>query len=224
MERHMVRQHKTPPLALHSGDFPPYGGLLITCDEETCGTVSCFCRTSSGKLYGVCCAHVLQNAGQPVQLWDINENFQTVGNVQICYEGTQVDGQDGKFDAGLFTLENNVELQERAQNAQPLQTASPVVGERLTGRGESDGGPNGRILHGTVKDLDEDVDGTMVDVKIAVDAPGISKGDSGMLWRNASGQAVALHMAGVSDVDSPFSYAMRASRLVDHFDITLLWG
>jgi hypothetical protein len=95
-------------------------------------------------------------------------------------------------------------------------------GEALHGWGMASGGPSGRLVQGWVLGFNAVIEDINLDIVIQVAPPGTSAGDSGMLWKNASDHAVAIHIGGDATNNSTMSGAMLASRVVNRFGVKLL--
>ena len=125
-------------------------------------------------------------------------------------------GSYGFVDVAIFSLEN-AELAARAAAASALPVTSPLPGSSVRGSGNS-----GSKL-GVIVGIEQKVGDVYVDVVVKVDPPGTFRGDSGMLWQDSAGRAVAIHAKGNSagpGAGSSLSAAMRADRAVQALGVT----
>lgn len=131
--------------------------------------------------------------------------------------GAGVPGAFGFSDAALFTL-TDAELYQRALNATPIPLTAPKFGETVYGSATS-GAKTGKVIG-----IEKRIGVHLADIVVRVDYPGTFRGDSGMLWRNASGHALAIHAQGngAPGVGSRLTAAMSASRAASGLSVVLL--
>jgi hypothetical protein len=202
----------------------PYG----IADDATRGTLSAFARNEDGSLYGVSCAHCLAGAdGNPhtttaIDVWDsVKEEYVLAGQsvFAVAAPGYGLPGNFGFSDAGLFTLEHP-QLTERARTAVPLSIldrpsrATTVVAHAY-----------GADFTGELDALDVIIGDFRADALIYTVGAGTFPGNSGMMWRSKSGQAVAIHAYGANfgkTRGSRYSLAMSARRAAYQLQTQLL--
>ena len=199
------------PLRPQANIFPDYP--LSLSDGFQTGVVSSFCRSPYG-FFGLTCAHVVGGPDKnpatpdPVEILSASPkpHYIQVGKTLCAFVGSGcgISCNFGFADAALFALDHP-ELLERAQKAKVVKAAAPKLGEILHGHAASQPTITGQV-HGIEAKAYE----MFIDVLIKVDAPGTSKGDSGMLWKNQKGKPVAIHAYAPEDVNSSVSAAMLA--------------
>jgi hypothetical protein len=185
------------PLRKQSNTFPNNSALLTYDGVET-GTLSCLCRSPFG-VFGLTCAHVLggpdhdASTTTPVAIWSSEERrYESVGQsvLAIAGPGAGSPGEFGFADAAIFSI-MHPELIQRAQSAHLIVSREPIVGSTVLGNGVVQGRRAGQIIG-----IDQMIGNIRADLAIRVDLPGTFRGDSGMLWKDGDGNAVAIHAYG----------------------------
>jgi hypothetical protein len=204
------------PLIPHAPIFQSPLCIASNLAQYGSGTVSSFCRSRNG-VFGITCAHVVgaNSTGLPVNIYS-NDSGQyiVIGKILLTY----LEKGSGT-DVALFTLDH-VELNNQATSASVITTADPDPGNVDEVQGNAYFSGN---LTGTVKGIEVQVLDVFADICIEVTTSGgISEGDSGMLWKNKTGQAVAIHAYGVSKAGSQISASMLASRAAKLLDVDFL--
>ncbi len=204
-------------VGLLSYQGPRFSTSLGTWDGAETGSVSCFGKSGTG-LFCVTCAHCIAGADRDpnspakIALWSQNQSdYVTVGEsvYSVSGRGTGVPDNYGFSDAALFSCFDQ-ELIDRAQKAKPIRAIGlPKLGQRVTGLS----GAGQRT--GTVMGVEQRIGTLFADVVIQANGPGTFSGDSGMLWIDGDGNAVALHAMGAATgpgQGSSLTAAMSAGR------------
>ncbi len=190
------------------------------------GTLSCFARTSANIYCGVSCAHVLAGSdglfnpkSNPdiVRIWD--EKMQTLvecGQTLAIHRSSPPVVDCGIFQyAASFVQQLAPKLRFLPLNTDIFHYPKNLVGKDL----KAFSGPRNLWLHGTVVQVSQP---NWDFVIRSSDGLGFMSGDSGMMWLDENGQAVAMHVAGdTSHKPSLFSYSTVAYRILQHLDVTL---
>ncbi|WP_334170079.1 hypothetical protein [Zoogloea sp.] len=180
----------------------------ILMDQATQGTLTAFAETSSG-LFGLTCGHCLLGADQnPTTRTEICMDatpsplvWTPIGMsalVLFLNGGPLLLGGKGYVDCGLFSL-SEVTLRTRAEASKLVQMAewTSLPGQILYGVSTVDAvsGDNhqrqAKVLGVQGYALDE-----FCDVVLDAAAPGMRRGDSGMLWFTSQMRAAAIHCRG----------------------------
>jgi hypothetical protein len=204
----------------------PLGIGLTLHDGVEVGTLAAFAR-SALDVFGLTCAHVIEGVDHnpytrsTVSVWS-GKSYLPVGSsaMALAGGGAGLPGAYGFSDAALFTL-HSAELRERALQGRPVAVANPLLGARVTAVATSG------AKSGTIIGLEQDLGGELSDVVVRVDAPGSFRGDSGMLWRDAAGRAVAIHAKGeiqAPGIGSRLTAAMSAARAASGLGIQFVEG
>ena len=180
------------------------------------GTVTVLCRTVSGAICALTCAHCIGGSDrdpstpETILLWDdVRRTYLPVG-VSGPYASTTGMGTPNDFgfsDWGLFSIQDP-QLQARAQSAPPMsfgpiQLGMPVATSTAHG-----------TLQGIVEHAQINVQNYYVDLAIHVENGGTFGGDSGSLWRNSDGRGIGIHAMGMTGAGgSPYSFCMYAQRI-----------
>ena len=126
----------------------------------------------------------------PIEAWsDAQHEWIRIGRTAASIPNS-MPGQPGDFgfsDAALILVEHPALLAE-AGAAQPIQAAQAVLGEPLQGDGAVRKMRNGQVIG-----VETIFDGFPADLFVQVSSPGTYAGDSGMLWKDSAGRAVAIH-------------------------------
>lgn len=206
------------------GPFP--NGSLTTFDGTEYGTMTAFARTKF-EVYGLTCAHAIEGqdnnaySPSPVAIWSPSlKKAIPVGHSAIALAGggAGVPGAFGFSDAALFTLADSG-LRKRALAGTQIPVATPKFGEPVFGMATS-GAKVGRVVG-----VEQHVGLELADLVVKVEHPGTFRGDSGMLWRNARGQAIGIHAKGDGNgpgAGSGLTAAMSASRAAAGLQIVLI--
>jgi len=213
----------------HQNALFPSGARLIS-NGTNVGTLSSYCRKGE-NYFALTCAHVLQGVDgslappRPIRMrTSDNTRYIEIGTSEICVDDPGQMGLQNLFDAGLLALKHP-SLRNLVAQATPVMPANAVAGEMLSGWGAATGGPGGRLITGRVEGIDCAISNLQLDLLIhIISSPGTHEGDSGMLWKNAEGEAVAIHVMG-NDAEitgSSITGAMTTARIVERFDITLV--
>lgn len=183
------------------------------------GTVTTLCKSSHGKLYGLTCAHCIAGedrnlaTSDPVFLWDSNINdYIEVGSSGPYADNTGygIDNNFGFSDWGLFAI-NDSSLRIMAEHTGARATSFPSIGTVLQAR-TSHGVIRGVVEHSCI----ELGDNRFADIAIHIEEGATFPGDSGVLWSDTNGRAVAIHAVGLHDPNgSKFSFAMFAQRIAN---------
>ena len=209
-------------------------------DGKELGTLSSLVIDRLGNALGLSCAHTLMGADEDYQTPDPVEVFAEGGwnplghtSKSFYYTGPGVGGDFGFFDAGLITLENpairddSLQRSTRAVYAAPqtLEEARGFLGMKVLGIGARTDVP----LEAQVDQVwVEAVSGSSFRADLVIREPngaGLTRGgDSGMLWTDADGVAVAIHAMGEETANgaSPISVCMFADRAATQLSVTLL--
>ena len=205
--------------------FPP--DPLLTFDGFETGTLSCFARSPYGD-FGVTCAHTIAGEDRnphspaPIRIWSsAASQYVPVGGsgFAVSAPGNGMSGDFGFSDAALFSLEHP-ELAFRASQLSVVNVATVPPNTRLWGLGAMKGRRTGVVLG-----VDVQVGNMLVDVLIRADPPGTYRGDSGMMWRTATGECVAIHAYGENlgpGAGSRQTAAMFAERAADQLGVSFL--
>ncbi|MDM0059016.1 hypothetical protein [Variovorax fucosicus] len=207
-----------------SGPFPD--GSLTTFDGIEYGTMTAFARTQF-EIYGLTCAHAVEGldnnaySPSPVAIWSpTHKKAIPVGQSAIALAGggAGVPGAFGFSDAALFTLADS-SLRKRALAGTQIPVAAPKFGEPVFGTATS-GAKVGKVVG-----IEQRVGIELADLVVQVTHPGTFRGDSGMLWRNAKGQAIGIHAKGDGNgpgVGSGLTAAMSAFRAAAGLQIAFI--
>jgi len=201
---------------------------LFCSDGYNLGTVSAMCR-SGPNFFAATCAHNLKGedaniyTSDPMQLFDGKSGqWIEVGKTRSVFssDGLGVSGNFGFIDAGLFSIDRQYLIDE-LKDAKPLPIKSQIsYGTRVQAIGIGLQELTGVVIHDCSSFTD-----FYSDVCIYVDPPGTAGGDSGLLWKTAAGQAVAIHSKGggnYTDDRAQFSFGMFANRFRDILNVELL--
>jgi hypothetical protein len=214
------------PMRPQAGLFSNPGPIGVNVGNST-GTIGAFCRSPNG-LFVLTCAHVLGSTGSdplravPIQAWSsITQGWIPIGRTlfSVSGQGSGVHGDFGFLDAGLTTLEHP-ELVDRAQAATQITARSCTLGEIVRADGAAKGARQGSIVG-----IEQILSDFWADAVIQVMSPGTFGGDSGMLWKDANGDALAIHAFGENIGDgggSPLTAAMFAERATMKLGVDLL--
>ena len=230
----LPRKHRVPQFVRHArrsipidvlqirqmypqdGVFPSPGPLGVRIGREL-GTVSAYCQSPQG-FGAMTCAHVVGGAGTPtsvgVEGWSESQaNWFPIGRTAdaISGPGSRTPGDFGFTDVGLIVLQH-AELLERAHSADPVRTVPGVLGAPVIGDGAAQ-----KIRQGQILGIEQVLFNVVSDVVVRVGTPGTFPGDSGMLWKDTQGNAVAIHSIGEQlppGVGSPITAGMWAGRAV----------
>lgn len=204
-------------------------------DGFTQGTLTAFARSPYG-LWGLSCGHCMLGPDQKpytstdVMMHDANlRQFISAGTTaQTLFSagGPQIGGTRGYLDCGIFSLHED-SLRKRAEEAPELRTADlqSLAYQQLTGvsvmavEGQV-GGP--RLA--TVIGIDKYGIDDFCDVVLRAESPGMTHGDSGMLWLTQDGLAAAIHCRGEvvnKKSGSRLITAMSAQRAAEVLGVTL---
>lgn len=186
-------------------------------DGANQGTVTALARIKGqGSGYAMSCAHCVEGADAnlttpcPMSLWDQpSAGWALAGTysppLYAFNGGNGMPGDYGFTDWALFSVSDPGTAQ-RALNNNPLVSASPQVGTNVSGNAAG-----GRIPSGTISAVEVSVYGWRADVLIMQPGAPTVAGDSGLLWRDQYGRAVAIHAA----LSSNFSLGMSARRVIN---------
>lgn len=180
------------------------------------GTVTTLCRTATGEVFGLTCAHCIggvdcdPSTPGNIELWDaVRMDYLPIG-MSGAYANTTGLGLPGNFgfsDWGLFSVEDQ-ELSNLARSASTLAMGSTEQGTpvtTLTAHG---------LVRGVVEHSEIQLPNLFADVSIHVEEGAMFPGDSGALWCDSNGRAVAIHAIGLRrPIGSPMSFAMFATRV-----------
>ncbi len=197
---------------------PPY----FCSDDYQQGTVTALCMKGAGQVFGATCTHCLTGEDQdpytPDKIYlasQYDDDFAYIGisdENPLDSNGFGLPGNYGFLDASLFTIEDNALKAKTELFATPMKFWEyPRKGTKVFLELSL-----GRKVTGTINAVELIVDDFFVDVLIDIDYPGTFKGDSGGLWRTASGNAVAVHCKGAgahTDGSSSYSLCMYAHRM-----------
>ena len=183
--------------------------------KDNQGTVTSLClKRSSREPLALTCAHCIEgddhNPSTPsvITLWDsLQEEYLSIG---VSGEFVNSNGSDrvGFSDWGVFSI-NDQELADRAMQAKPMPIGAKTLGtavQATTSHG---------VIYGSIEHLDIQFPNLVADLAIIInDHEFVFPGDSGLLWRDMKGGAVAIHAIGESwRGGSPISYCMFAERI-----------
>jgi hypothetical protein len=216
--------------------------LVIRSGDTTQGILTCFAKTN-GTYYGISCDHVIAgedgiiNAKDILRFWHEN-NWHEIG---IGHQGYTTKGNGelpdfGVMDSGLIKI-NSSWLIEKLKSCKLLsyynmkneKSIFSLIGTRVTGNSFT-----GEVLNGLVTGVlqrpydDRDSHSFYSDIVIeSEDNSGLTlKGDSGLLWKDQNGKAIAMHIGGYNQNEetnrSSTAVGCFICRLVSHFNITLL--
>ena len=199
----------------------PYSILVGTKN----GSLSCFARTSHNIVCGLSCAHVLagtdglfnpQAAPDIVRIWD--EQAQTLvecGQTIAVHRSSPPVVDCGIFQyAAPFVQQFASQLKFLPLNTAIFHSPKSLIGTELS----AFSGPRNLLLRGSVVQVLPNWDFVIR----SIDGQGFMNGDSGMLWLDDEGKAVAMHVAGNGNQQpSLFSYCTSAYRILQHLDVTL---
>jgi hypothetical protein len=198
------------------GIFPSPGPLGVRIGREL-GTVSAYCQSSHG-FAAMTCAHVVGGSGAPMSVpvegWsETQANWFLIGRTadSISSPGSSTSGDFGFTDVGLILLQHP-ELLERAQAANTMRALPGSLGQAVVGDGAAQ-----KVREGQILGVETVVFNFASDVVVRVANPGTVPGDSGMLWKDMEGNAVAIHAIGeqlAPGVGSPITASMWAGRAV----------
>ncbi|QEX19604.1 hypothetical protein FRZ44_49190 [Hypericibacter terrae] len=190
--------------------FPDPGPVAIKVGDASQGTIGALCSVG-GQFFALTCGHVVPNASFENIAYSYSPGSKTWIPIGKTHKRIISPDTDGFVDAALIALEHP-ELIVRASHATFLEFGMPMGGQQLLAHGASHG-----ICHGVVSGLHaiitDAVLGTLYcDALINVSSPGTFGGDSGMLWKDSDGRAVAMHSYGEGAGGSRKTAAMLASR------------
>jgi hypothetical protein len=180
------------------------------------GTVTTLCRDSSAQIRGLTCAHCIggkdndPSTSEPIYLWDAGQNDYLPVGMSGAYVDTTGFGIPGNFgfsDWGLFSVTDPV-LENLGRTAAGSLFGATTVGTQV----------NAVTAHGLIQGVIEHTQiqfpNLYADVAIHITQGATYPGDSGALWKDSLGRAVAIHAIGTgSDGGSPISVAMFAERI-----------
>lgn len=179
------------------------------------GTVTTLCRSSTGEIFGLTCAHCIEgddhdpSTPSKITLWDqFRRDYLSVGlsGPYVNTSGLGLPGNFGFTDWGLFSIEDQG-LQSIGQKATPIKMCSGNLNEvtALTAHG---------VIKGIVEHTQAQLPNVFADVAIRIEVGATFGGDSGALWRDNNGAAVAIHAIGEDGpCGSSMSFAMFAPRI-----------
>lgn len=229
------------PLRLHGIVDPSKKGRIIT-GGKLYGTLGCFAK-GNGEILCLSCAHVTggqdedPNTPEQISLWDPSrKEWHPIGisTVGLYERGNGYPPDFGKLDAGLVRIQD-VTVRRFANSLPPLQVFMPkananvpalLQGTPLRAKGAMSG-----ICEGVVTGVwMRDIRGSGISADLVItDQQGADltrPGDSGMLWKDRNGTAVAIHILGEDRGPEPSRVSLSAFvyRITNHFHIDLLEG
>lgn len=212
-------------LILQNDLFPSTGALTAN-DGVEFSTLTAFAK-SPYDFFGMTCAHALGGFDKdpytqsPVSIWSpLMNKYISVGNSALVLAGggTGIPGSYGFADIALFTLiEENIRT--RAQKGNILSTNLVNIGETVFGSATSG------VKTGEVIGIEMSFGSQLIDILVKVKGNGTFRGDSGMLWKNSNGEAVAIHAKGSMEspgIGSSLSACMSAVRAEHGFNIKFI--
>jgi len=200
------------------------------------GAVTAFASDPYGNLFGLTAAHVLAGGDNQVipqdtvRIWDNFNNWIHCGNAfaKTWLMGRLHPNDYGIIDAGLFSI--NFRIQQCFANSLKPLGYSPWLNEN----------PRRNLINRDVKGYSVSGQATLTpvlgkitgvqtmynlhgnpvgcDLVISIKLGNTNEGDSGMLWLDTQGNALALHFAGAPGVNSITSLATFVNRVTDSFN------
>ncbi len=190
------------------------------------GTLGCFARTGNNLFCGLSCAHVLagsdglfdpQGAPDIVRVWDAQaQALVECGQTLAIHRSSPPVVDCGIFQyAAPFVQQLVPQLKFLPLNTDIFHAPENLIDQEL----RAFSGPRNLWLHGTVVQVFQPNWDFIIR---STDGLGFMNGDSGMMWLDENGHAVAMHVAGdTAHQPSLFSYSTVAYRLLQQLDITL---
>lgn len=239
-----VRRHglDLPTDVIALGNIRQELGFSIL-DGTQVGTVGCFARVD-GQYFALTCAHCITGRDGDFNTPDlITIDFPSPGmplSLGMSAGGLQFQGigifpDYGDFDGGIVSVCSPA-MTAYVRSRPPLEPFRPSLAqfsedglrqllEYSPVQGWGAGTDN--VLRGQVHGVFATIAGYRYDLVIgSIQGSGLtSKGDSGMVWLNSSGEALGIHMAGDGagpGGTSQFGFAQFAFRLSDRFRARLL--
>jgi hypothetical protein len=194
--------------------FPIPGPLALELAEHSRGTIGALCNVG-GKCFALTCGHVIPNGafGAPTACFSTETKSWIpigVSSVRITKAGSGMLG-DGYVDVGLIDI-THTELIARASHASFIQSVDAYIGQRLVANDAVMGKRYGEVT-GLHMQINDPTMGSLVcDIVVAVQPPGTYRGDSGMLWKDEAGSAVAIH--GFGEPPGPSSGSARTAAML----------
>lgn len=190
------------------------------------GSLACFGRTSANLVCGISCAHVLTGTdgylntpGEPdiVRIWD-SESSKLVecGKTIAVHRSSPPVIDCGIFQYSPSFAQNLIpKLKFLALNNDLFFSPQALLNAKV----HAYSGPRNIVLRGKVIQTSYAPWDFIIRNE---DGLGFMRGDSGMLWLDENGSAVAIHIAGdTMHQPSTYSYAGNAFQILQHLDVTL---
>jgi hypothetical protein len=206
-------------------------------NETSIGSIAAFALDVDGRLYGLSAAHVLLGENKDADPYDVikirNTETNRWINAGVLVKSVYSNGLDmfsdfGAIDAGIFEL--NREFKNKIKNElKPLKHSKYLQGnpKALEGKTLYSYSPmQDKKIRATVEKLFYKTSNKFprkFDLVLEnVDSGELTKkGDSGIVWKDASGRAVAMHIRGDKHTNR-FSYGTFINRVTKSLDIRLL--
>ncbi|WP_354334524.1 MULTISPECIES: hypothetical protein [unclassified Undibacterium] len=155
-------------------------------------------------------------------MWSPDQaDYITVGEsfISVTGNGSGISGNYGFSDAAMFSCLDQ-ELIARAQRAKVLQAINlPKLGQVVSGLSGAG------MRTGVVMGVEQRIGTKYADVVIQAGGSGTFRGDSGMLWTDTDGNAVAIHAMGAAEgpgQGSSLTAAMSAGRAKKLLNVSFL--
>lgn len=199
---------------------------FATSDNKKKGTVAAFARDEYDE-FALTCAHCVRGLdGSPytpseVKFWERSKKEYVRVGTSARAQSWPGNGRAGSFgfsDAALIRLET-AEAKACVLDCSPLPIWRSIrSGVEVTGQ------TYGGAKVGVIEALEVICRDIYADLLIRMDSDGTRPGDSGMMWRTRSGNAVGMHAMGNGKGSgmSSVSLAMAAYRLPEELGVTLL--
>jgi hypothetical protein len=241
-EKHKTDVVEIAPFRFQSGTT--YG---IRDDVNSGGTLTCFARSKKtddidgDEFYALSCAHVVWGRDKiinndPIQIWD-QERWVSFGSslTGLNHRGSGTAPDFGFIDAGLVSIEHP-QMQQLARSSDQLSIlpidefhndALSLIGTLVT----AESIVSKSNLHGIITDVyfSDPNNNLYVDLIIRnpESEPLTFVGDSGLLWKDFKGNAVAMHSMGEDfgpDIGQPsrLSASTFFYKIVERLDIVPL--
>ncbi|WP_282111695.1 hypothetical protein [Maribacter stanieri] len=219
----------------------PFKNIRVQKSEY--GTVTCYCKSHDNRVFGITAAHVLFGTDRKVNLQDIVEvqNIETGRWIKsgLVYKANFSNGFGsfsnwGTIDAGIFMLRKSF-IDRIKLNLRPLRISPLLKDDPMALKGE--------ILYSYSSFFNKKIKGKIVkvfytygvdshknrpekqrfDILIeSLDESQITDSrDSGLLWTDKRGGAVAMHTHGFGN--KRFSCSTFIDRIASNFQVGLLY-
>jgi hypothetical protein len=191
------------------------------------GALTGFVRFPDNTLCGLSAFHVLSGSDRKIDPYDdIVEIRNTSSNRWLkfgytvegtFYKGKGADDDFGLLDFAYFEIYNSfiIRVRENLREIKlseylNLKPCSEMTGLKVFGYSAVDD----KVVNGTIENIHFSSQANRYDVVIELENSFTQEGDSGMLWKDESGDALFMHLRGNSSNSATKSYASFMSRIL----------